>query len=108
MKKSLFALAVLSLATFAFAGTKKYDISLTTPTKAGSVELAPGNYKVQVKGDQATFTDSKNKSVSVPVKVETAKAKFNATAVESSEKSGQQIIEAIDLGGTTTKVEFAN
>jgi len=107
MKKTLFLSAVLCLSTFAFAGTKKYEISLATPAKAGSVELAPGNYKVQVDGDKAIFTDSRNKSFTVPVKVETEKMKFNSTAVESGEKSGQQVIEAIDLGGTNTKVEFS-
>jgi hypothetical protein len=106
MKKTVLLLAALSLAV-AFAGPKKYNISLATPTKAGSAQLAPGNYSVQVEGDKVVFTDSKNKTVAVPVKVETEKAKFNQTAVESSEKAGQAVMDAIDLGGTNTKVEFS-
>jgi hypothetical protein len=105
MKKSLFVVA-LSLAALAIASPKKYTISLVAPAKAGNVTLAAGQYKVEVDGDKAVFIDAKNKTVSVPVKLETEKLKFNSTAVESSEKSGQQVIDAIDLGGTNTKVEF--
>ncbi|HUA59241.1 MAG TPA: hypothetical protein VML19_10835 [Verrucomicrobiae bacterium] len=105
MKKSLLFIAVLSLASF--AAPKKYNISLTAPAKAGVVELAPGSYKVQVDGDKVLFTDAKNKTVTVPVKVETQKAKFHETAVESSSKSGQEQIDAIDLGGTNTKVAIS-
>ena len=106
MKKSLFLIGVLTLASLAFAGTKKYDISLTTSAKVGSVTLAKGTYKFQLEGDKATFTDANNKSVTVPVKLETSPMKFSATSVEASTKAGEETIEAIDLGGTTTKVEF--
>jgi len=106
MKKSLFLAAVLSLSTLAFAGPKKYEISLSKPTKAGAVELAPGSYKVQVEGDKAVFTDQKNKSVTVPVKLQTGAAKYQSTAVESSTKGGVDQIDAIDLGGTNSKIEF--
>jgi hypothetical protein len=97
---------VLSLSCLAFAGTKKYDISLTVASKVGTVKLAPGAYKMQIDGDKATFTDARNKSITVPVKLETSPTKFSATAVEASNKSGEDTIEAIDLAGTTTKVEF--
>jgi len=107
MKKSVLSVAVFSLAMAGFAGAKKYDISLTAPAKAGNVQLAAGSYRVELEGDKVLFINSKNKSVSVPVKVQTEKAKFNSTAIESSEKSGEQVIDAIDLGGTNTKVEFS-
>jgi hypothetical protein len=107
MKKSLILLAALSLSTLAFASPKKYEISLVKAAKAGNTQLAAGNYRVVVDGDKATFTDSKNKSVTIPVKLETEKTKFQSTAVESSDKSGQEVLDAIDLGGTTTKVEFS-
>jgi len=106
MKKSVLSVALFSLAAIGFAGAKKYEISLTAPAKAGSVQLAAGNYQVEVAGDKVVFINSRNKSVSVPAKMETGKMKFNSTAVESSQKSGEQVIDAIDLGGTNTKVEF--
>jgi hypothetical protein len=106
MKKSLLLIGVLSLASIGFAGAKKYDISLSTASKVGSVTLAPGSYKLQVEGDKAVFTDSRNKTITVPVKLETSATKFGQTSVEASNKTGQEVIEAIDLAGTTTKVEF--
>jgi hypothetical protein len=106
MKKSVFLIALLSLSSLVFAGAKKYSVSFSTATQAGSVKLAPGNYTLQLDGDKAIFTDSKNKSVTVPVKVTTSTTKFQATAVEASSKAGEDKIDAIDLAGTTTKVEF--
>jgi hypothetical protein len=106
MKKSLLLIGVLSLSSLAFAGTKKYDISLSVASKVGTVKLAPGAYKMQIDGDKAIFTDAKNKTVTVPVKLETSPTKFSATSVEASSKGGEETIEAIDLAGTTTKVEF--
>jgi hypothetical protein len=107
MKKSFFLIAILAFVSMAFASAKKYEISLNSRVKAGTVELAAGTYKLQVEGDKATFTDAKNKSVTVTVKVSTGAAKFSATAVEATTKSGEDQIEAIDLGGTNTKVEFS-
>jgi hypothetical protein len=105
-KKAVFLIGVLSLASLAVAGAKKYDVSLDASTQAGAVKLAPGLYKLQLQGDKAIFTDSKNKSITVPVKVTTSPTKFEYTAVEASTKGGSDEIDAISLGGTTTKVEF--
>ena len=106
-KKSVFLIGVLSLTTLAFAGAKKYDVSLAVSTQAGAAKLAPGLYKLQLEGDKAIFTDSKNKSITVPVKVTTSPTKFQYTAVEASTKAGADEIDAIDLAGTATKVEFS-
>ncbi len=106
MKKTLLLVAAFSL--LAVAAPKKYQISLRTPAKAGSAQLAAGDYSVRLEGDKVVFTDARNKTVTVPVKVATEKAKFHETAVESSGKAGQEVIEAIDLGGTNTKVEFSS
>ena len=105
-KKTVFLIGVLSLASLAFAGAKKYNVSLAVSTQAGTAKLAPGLYTLQLEGDKAIFTDSKDKSVTVPVKVTTSPKKFQYTAVEASTKSGNDEIDAIDLAGTTTKVEF--
>src|SRR4051812_26465334 len=59
MKKSFVLGAVLSLATVCFAGQKTFTIMLDKVTTAGTVKLAPGEYKVKIDGTNAVFTDSK-------------------------------------------------
>ena len=46
------------------------------------------------------------KSVSAPVKVETGTKKFQFTAVDATKGEGGDKINAIELGGSTTKLEF--
>jgi hypothetical protein len=110
IKKLLSIFIVLSLASLAFAGTitksKKYDVTFKVPTMAGKVRLAPGAYKLQIIGDNATFTDANNKAFTVPVKIKTAKTKYDVTSVEASSKTGEDVIQAISFAGTTTQVEF--
>jgi hypothetical protein len=113
MKKSLLLVGLLSLSSFAFAGakgagSKSFDIVLDSPVKAGTLRLAAGEYKVKLTGTTAVFTDTKsNKSVSTEVKVKTADRKFAHTAVDSSKQSDGQRIDAIELGGSTTEIDFA-
>jgi hypothetical protein len=38
--------------------------------------------------------------------VEAAPKKFDATAVESKQIDGKNVIDRIELGGTTTSIEF--
>src|SRR3954447_4595040 len=107
MKKSFVLGVVLSLATVCFAGQKTFTIVLDKVTTAGAVKLAPGEYKVKIDGTNAVFTDSKYKSVTAPVKVETSAKKFNYTAVDAVKTGTGDSINAIEVGGTTTKLEFA-
>ncbi len=107
MKKSLVLGVVLSLSSLCFAGQKSYDVIFSAPATVGSVKLAAGEYKVKVDGANAVFTDSKSfKSVTAPVKVETGTKKFQFTAVDATKDSGVDKINAIELGGSTTKLEF--
>ena len=101
-------IGVVTLSTLAMAGTKSYSVELTTPTKAGTAQLAPGDYNFKVEGTNAIFTDSHSSSVTVPVKVENAKTKFKSTAVDTSTQSGSQQITSIELGGSNTKLESAS
>ena len=112
MKKSL-VLAVLSLgvmlslASTSFAGQKSYDVIFSSPATVSGVKLAAGEYKVKVDGANAIFTDSKNfKSVSTAVKVDTGTKKFQFTAVDATKEAGVDKVNAIELGGSTTKLEF--
>ena len=70
-------------------------------------ELKAGEYKLKVEGSQATFTDQDSKSITVAVKIENVARKFAATTVETTSAPGDMDnITAIDLAGSTTKLEF--
>jgi hypothetical protein len=101
MKKTLL-IGVFAAASLLLAGSKTYDITISKATKAGSIELAPGEYSVKLEGNTVTFTDSHRKSLTTPVKVESSDRKFNNTSVLSSTDK----ILSISLGGSTTKINF--
>ncbi len=105
MKSSLL-IGVFALASMAFAGSKTYDITISKAAKAGSVELAPGDYQLKVDGTTAVFTNSKHKSFTTAIKVEAAPKKFQVTAVDSTEAGAKDLIHSITLGGSTTKIDF--
>ena len=74
---------------------------------AGNTELKAGEYRLKVEGTQAVFTDAKDfKSTRVPAKIENGARKFDQTTVESTSQNGMENIQEIDLGGSTTRVEF--
>ncbi|SPE43517.1 conserved exported hypothetical protein [Candidatus Sulfopaludibacter sp. SbA3] len=106
MKKSF--ILVGSLALFSLiASAKTYEIALASPALAGKVQLNAGNYRVKVEGGNATFTDENtDKAITVPVKVEQAPKKFEQTAVDTTKENGADHIQAIELGGSTNKLEF--
>jgi len=103
--KSLLFIGTLALAGIASA--KSYDIILSAPAKAGSVQLAAGEYSLTVKGTNAVFTNVETgKSFTAAVKLEDAGKKFHTTAVDSNTENGADQITAIELGGSTTKLEL--
>ena len=106
MKKSLVLGIVLSLSSICFAGQKSYDVIFSAPAKVSGVKLPAGEYKVKVDGANAIFTDSKSKTVSAPVKVETGSKKFAYTSVDASKNGDVDTVNAIELGGSTTRLEF--
>lgn len=106
-KRLSLLVGVLALAALSFASTKTYTVSLTHAAKAGAQQLTAGDYRVKVDGANAVFTDVRtSKSVSVPVKIETGDKKFKFTAVDSTQDGSAERINAIELGGSTTKIEF--
>jgi hypothetical protein len=105
-KVSLLA-GVLALATVSFVSAKSYTISFSHAAKAGSLQLSAGEYDVKVQGGNAVFTDMRtHKSVSVPVKVENSEKKFAVTAVDSTQEGDAERVNSIQLGGSTTKLDF--
>lgn len=111
---AILAFAVLSLANAAPGGgttfkTKGYSIVLAHPLKAGNVQLKAGEYNMKVDGDNAVFVNVEtSKSISVPVKIVTSDKKFSETIVETTSSSGSEVLKDIELGGSTTKVDFSN
>jgi hypothetical protein len=107
-KKSLFLVGFVSVCSFALAGPKSYNVVFDQTAVVGALQLAPGEYKLAVQNGTATFTDVRTKkSVSAPVKLETAKQKFAHTAVDAAAEGKTERVSAIELGGSTTKVKFA-
>ena len=103
--KSLLLIGTLALAGIASA--KSYDIVLSSPAKAGSVQLAAGEYSLKVQGNNAVFTNvDTGKSFTTAVKSEDAGKKFDATAVDTNNRNGSDEITAIELGGSSTKLEM--
>jgi hypothetical protein len=107
MKKTVLLTGILALASMSIAYSKSYNVSFPRETQAGSVQLKAGSYDVKVDGDKAVFTDvNSSKKYSVPVKVETAAKKFDATKVETTSNGKADVLKDIQLGGSTTQVDF--
>ena len=99
--------AVLSVAGLTIASAKSYSINLVNPTKVGTINLKPGQYRVKVEGTNALFTDvNTSESYKAPVKVENTDQKFNNTLVHSSKDGETDKLYEIDLGGSKTKLGF--
>ena len=106
--RSVLIVGALTLSSLGIASAKSFDVVLGAPAMAGSTELKAGEYKLKVEGTQATFIEADGgKSVTVPVKIETADHKFGQTSVETSNQNGMDNIHTIDLAGSNTKLEFA-
>lgn len=100
------AFVCLSLVAGTVPGTKQYTVNFSQPIQVGTVKLTAGEYKVKVDGVTAIFTDSKKKTYSAPVKVETVTKKTPATSIETKLVNGNQQLDAIDIGGAEFKLVF--
>jgi hypothetical protein len=81
-------------------------VIFSAPAKVSGVKLPAGEYKVKVDGTNAVFTDSKSKTVTAPVKVGTGAKKYSYTSVDASKDGDVDTVNAIELGGSTTRLEF--
>ena len=105
--KSILMVGTLSLSSVVLLNARSYDIHLYTPAMAGNVQLPAGDYKLKLDGTNAVLKDSdNNKTYTTPVKVETEDKKFDETAVVTDNDNGTTHIKAIEIGGSTTKLEF--
>lgn len=102
MKPAKLSLAFVTLALGIASAASSYKITIPTDLWAGDTQLKAGEYKVTVEGKQATFMKDKQ-TIQVPATVEQAATKAPDTMLESSGAK----LEAIEIGGTTTKVVIA-
>jgi hypothetical protein len=103
--KSLLLIGTLALASIASA--KSYDLILSAPANAGSVQMAAGEYSIKVLGGFAFFTNvDTGKKFITAVKVEDGGKKYGTTAVDCSTKGGEKQITFVELGGSSTKLEL--
>ena len=104
--RSFLASGALFLSMVAMGSAKSWDIMVDSATKAGNVVLPAGNYSVKLNNNQALFTSESGKKYTVAVKVENAAKKYDQTTVQTEKQGDAQVIQSIDLGGTTEKLDF--
>ncbi len=87
----------------ATAHAKSYSVTLPQPASIAGTELKPGQYTVELEGQQVTIKSGKTR-ISAPVKVETENNKFASTTVRYNNSEGKYKIQEIRLGGTKTRL----
>jgi hypothetical protein len=98
---------ILALAGLSLASPKTYSVSFTHSAKAGA-QLTAGECTLKIDGSNAVFTSVQtSKSVTIPVKVENGQKKFRVTSVDSTTEGPGERIHSIQLGGSTTTLDFA-
>jgi hypothetical protein len=99
--------ALLTLGIGAWASGKSYDVTLHQTITSGGVELQPGEYKLNVENEKATFHQHKLAAEN-PVRVETAEEKYRSTSMILVKGDGKYRIREIHLGGTNTRLVFTD
>ncbi len=110
MKRVLVLFALVALVC-AFAGTvpvpgSTFKVNFTKVSLVKGKELKAGEYRVTMGADKVTISDEKT-TVDATAKFETGTEKFKITAVLYREIDGKAVISEIRVGGTTTKITFA-
>jgi len=104
--RSFFATGALLLSLAAIGSAKSWDIVVDSNSKAGSVTLPAGNYTVKLNNNQALFTSNSGKKFTVPVKVTNGTTKYTETEVKAEKQGDINVIQTIDLSGTTEELQF--
>ncbi len=104
----LFA-AGLALTGLSFASSVACEVLLPRPVQAGELRLAAGQYRVTLDGRVVVFTNVRNaRCFRTAVTVEDRKAPYVATRISTSKVAGTERMDAIELEGTGTKIEFSS
>lgn len=107
MKHFLLLATILAVLGMFSVSAKSYDIVFTNAVKVGTLQLAPGEYSLKLKGGDAVFTKADNgKSFTTAAKVENADKKFEQTSFHAVKDGNTDKVEAIELQGSTTKLRF--
>lgn len=103
MKVHRIALAFSVFALGVAVAASSHHVTVYNSVWAGTTELKPGDYNVQVENGKAVFK-SKKDTVEVPAKMETSKAKYPFTALSTDTTGGKAKLNEIQIGGTNQKI----
>ena len=101
MKLTKLMFCVSTLALGIASAASGYKVSLPDKLWVGNTELKPGDYRIEISGNQAVFKNGKD-TIQVPATLETNSTKYPATELDSTESKLQEI----HVGGTTAKIVF--
>ena len=101
MKLFKLSLGLATLALGVASAASSYKVTIPADTWAGDTQIKAGDYKVTMTGSQAVFTMGKQ-TVQVAASIENNTSKFSDTMLEANGNK----LQAIDLGGTNTKIVF--
>ena len=112
--KKMFAVCTLALCSlFVLSAapkspvSKSYELTFSSITKIGTIQLKPGDYTVKVVGDNAVFTQVETaKQFTTAVKVENVDKKYDDTHVNAVKEGDTEVVNEIELGGAKVKLEF--
>jgi len=99
----------LAFAVFgaSLAAAKSYQITLDSPSKVGNMELKRGQYAIAVDASKVRFVDSSSgKSIETSGTIINTQKKYKDTVVNTKTVNGTSQIQEIELGGTSTKIQF--
>jgi hypothetical protein len=97
----LFCLSTLAVGIASAASP--YEITLLDTVSVGKAELKAGDYKVEIQGNKAIFTNGK-KTIAIPATLGKSDQPFSSTVFISQHSK----LKEIDLGGTQDKILFAS
>ena len=97
------AFILLFAAAAAVASARTYTVNLFETATFGTMELKPGEYKVDVNDNTAVIRNGKVHG-EAPIRLENVDAKYDTTTVRFNTDGGKMKIVEIRLGGTKTKL----
>jgi hypothetical protein len=107
MKKFVLSFATLALAVASAANNNnRYNVKLFLPGEVGGQTVKAGEYKLELKDNQAVLTGAKG-TVEAAAQVQEGDKKFAQTVVKYSGNDANAKIEEIRIGGTSKTVVFS-
>lgn len=108
MKRSLVFAAMLAMVSApAFAAKNSQTLSVPTAVKAGSTELAPGDYDVTwtSPGPNVQVTFSRNRKVLATVPAELVVETNRYEGMDTKAQGGVQVLQSIHMKNLSLKLE---